>query len=282
MIKNLIILVFVTSAISCSFIDGNDESPMFLSFSDNVQLTTSADQGAATEDIFAVSVYADGFNVGVFNLPAEVPILSDDSDVAINVLPVINNNAQNDRPLEYPFYESIDLNLPFAANTSVVIDPSFTYRSDSQFLYTEDFEDQHRITQNVDGNDNIAIIKDGNARSGDFGGTITTDVDNPFFEKSTLSTFSVADVNNTFVYLELDYKNEIPLRVGILGITGNQARRIYRIQLNESEEYKKLYLDITAEVLNNNFESFQLLFSNLAGETDFGSISIDNVKLISF
>jgi len=282
MINKIIILLLSISVASCSFIDGNDESPMYLSISDDVRLSVIADQGANTESIFAVSVYADGFNIGVYNLPAEVPVLSDNSDVNISISPVIFNNGQNDRPLEYPFYQSLDTTLNFVANTSVTIAPSFTYRSDSQFLYLEDFEDAHIIAQNVGGNENIAITRDGNARSGDFGGTITTDEDNPFFEKSTFTIFPVADVNNTFVFLELDYKNDIPLRVGILGITGNQGRRVYKIQLKESDTYNKIYLDLTEEVLRNNFDGFQLLFSNISGDDDYGSISLDNIKLISF
>jgi len=267
---------------SCSLFDGFEEEPMYISFSEDPSLVVGPDEGADTHDIFGVSVYADGFNVGVFNLPADVPVLDNNTETDLSVFAVIRNNGQGDRPLEYPFYKSIEISRSFEPGGSVPVNPKFEYKDDLNFLYIEDFEDQHRITENIDGSDTIVIEKVGDARSGSFSGAIMTSEANPFFEKATFNTFNSADINNTFAYLEMDYKNDIPFRVGIIGIIGNQAERQYKIQLSISEEWNKIYLDLTPEILTNNYTSYKLLFSSLPGDTDYGTVQIDNVKLITF
>jgi hypothetical protein len=274
------LLIFVFN--SCSFFDSFDEEPMYLSFAEDPTLVVSADQGENTNGIFGVSVYADGFNIGVFNLPADVPVIDANTETDFNVFAVVRNNGQGDNPIEYPFYEPLEFSQPFVPGGSVTVGPDFKYKEGLNFLYLEDFEGQHRITENIDGSDTVVIEKFNDPRSGQFSGAITTSEDNPFFEKATLNTFISADINNTFAYLELDYKNEIPFRVGIIGIVGNQAQRVYKIQLNTSDDWNKLYLDLTPEILTNNYTSYKLLISNLPGDTDYGTVQFDNIKLITF
>jgi hypothetical protein len=276
-----IILSFVLIS-SCSFFDGFDEIPMYLSFSDDVNLTTRSDEGADTEGIFAVSVFADGFNIGVFDLPAEVPVLGQGEDTDISVFGVVRNNAQADNSVAYNFYEPIQFVRPFSAGENVPVDLDFNYRDNINFLYIEDFEGQHRIIENLDDNPDNAIVQSTDARNGSFSGSITSSDDNPFFEKATLNTFLASDINNTLAYLELDYKSEVPFRIGILGIIGNQGQRLYKLQVSPSDDWNKLYLDLTEEILANNFTGFKLLFSNLPAEDDFGTVMLDNIKLITF
>ncbi len=281
-LKILFITVCALSFSACSFFDGFDADPMYFSFSEDPSLVVSAGQGEDTQGILGVSVYADGFNVGVFDLPADVPVIDEDAETVIDILPVVRNNGQGDNPIEYPFYESISFSRAFNPGESFAVSPEFKYKDGLNFLYLEDFEGQHRITEDIDGSDTVVIQKVNDPRSGQFSGAITTSEANPFFEKATLNTFSSADINNTLVYLELDYKNEIPFRVGIIGIAGNQAQRVYKIQLNSSEDWNKLYLDLTPEILTNQYTSYKLLISNLPNDTDYGTVQFDNIKLITF
>ena len=280
--KLIVIFTCFLFASSCSLFDSFDDVPMYLTFSDEVTLTTRADEGANTQDIFAVSVFADGFNIGVFELPADVPVLDDDNETNISVFAVVRNNGQGDNAVPYLFYEPIEFTSTFSPGEFIPVDLDFSYIEDLSFLYIEDFEGQHTIVQNIDEDENIIIEQSADALTGAFSGSITTSEDHPFFEKSTLNTFLVEDLNNTFGYMEVDYRSDVPFRLGILGIAGIQADRVYKIQLNPSEEWNKLYLDLTDEILANNFTAFKLLFSNLTGETDFGTVEFDNIKLVTF
>lgn len=281
--KNFFIVCLITLCTSCTFFDAFDDEPMFLSFDDNPEVAVDiALQGEGTEDIIGVSVFADGFNIGVFGLPADVPVLDDNDNTDISVRAVIENNAQVDNPLAYPFYAPIEFNRPFSPGETIDVEPEFNYVDGIKFLLVEDFEEDHTIIENIDGQESFVIERVSDSRSGQFSGSITTSENNPFFEKGTLNTFVAADINNTFAYLELDYKNEVPFRVGVLGIIGGTAQRVYKIQLTTTDEWKKLYLDITPEILANNFDFYKVIFSNLPGDTDFGTVQFDNIKLIIF
>ena len=45
---------------------------------DDVEIETTVQQGLPTHGIRDVSVYADGFSIGVYNLPVDVPVLESD------------------------------------------------------------------------------------------------------------------------------------------------------------------------------------------------------------
>ncbi|MDA8693487.1 hypothetical protein N9L92_05430, partial [Saprospiraceae bacterium] len=164
-IKIFVILICFVSVYSCSLFDGFDEIPMYLTFSDEVSLITVPEEGANTQDVLGVSVFADGFNIGVFELPADVPVLDDNSETDLSIFGVVRNNGQSDNLLAYPFYAPIDFTRPFESGEFVPVNLDFRYRDDLNFLYLEDFEGQHTIILNIDEDEDIVIGQSTDARS---------------------------------------------------------------------------------------------------------------------
>lgn len=266
---------------SCTFFDDFEEVPMFLDV-ETVDFQSVSGQGSNTHGIEDISVYADGFNIGVFPLPAEVPVLDDNNSTKITIRPVVRINGQQDNPVEFPFYDGLEYEFDFLPDSRRIIEPVFKYRDDVRFIFIEDFEGQHRISLDIDQNSSFTIRKSQDARSGTFSGSITTSNTSPFWEKAALDIYPVSDVSSSLIYLEMDYKCEVEFRVGIIGYNGTIAKREYKIVLLPSEEWNKLYLDISPEILSNNFEQYQLVFSSLPNAINFGEVQFDNIKIVAF
>ncbi len=279
--RHIVGILMMSMACSCSLVDSFDEEPMFLEI-DKVDLQTEILQGAPTHDIEAISVYADGFNIGVFPLPASVPVLDDDATTMIDILPVIKNNGQGNNRVEYPFYEGLNFPLQFEPLKVTNLDLVFNYRDDVNFIWIEDFENPHSLIVDVDGNSDVSFSRDSDALSGEFAGKVTTTAENPRFEKASSQIFPAADVRESVVYIELDYKSEIAFRIGIIGYRSMQGTRLYKIELVPNQEWTKLYLDLTQEINIGDFDEYQIVLSSGLINSDLGSLWIDNIKLTHF
>jgi len=281
--KNLFIF-FLLSLVSCSLLDSFDDIPIFL-ISENVTLTTSAEQGANTQKILDLSIYENGTNIGVFNIPSDIPVLNSNegSDkVLVGVRAGIRNNGAANNPVEYPFYATQEYEFDYEAEKRIPFDLDFKYRDDTKFDFVEGFEGTHIFNTNLDLDSEVTIIKSSQSLSGQFAGKITIDADNPNFEFASDFRFSIDNVGSFPVYLELDYKNEIPFQIGILGFNQSLGRRDYKIVLIESEEWNKIYIEFTNEITQSGIEEYQLIFRNANNSDQFGSIWIDNIKLVHF
>jgi len=149
----LILLVILGA--SCALFDNFNEEPMFLQIS---EATFRPPVGVhPSHDIRDVWVFADGFNVGIFELPARVPILGSDS-VDINLLPGIRDNGFTNSARDFPFYKPTVLTLPFEANSVEEIDLETSYLDGILFGLDEDFESSNVFTADVD-NDTLSFLE---------------------------------------------------------------------------------------------------------------------------
>ncbi len=279
MIKTIPILV-CSLLLSCSFFDASDELPMILEVNE-VSLTTVANEGSNSHNISAVSVFADGFSIGVFEVPSLIPVLDLDNnrETVLDIFPVIRNNGIGSNPIHYPFYTSKEFSFAFEEEKIIPLDLEFKYVENSSFVVIEDFEGSHIIQDNIDGNPDIEFEKSSDAIYGSFCGKITTTADNPIFEKASSFRYSKDEVQNSPVYLEIDYKNSIPFQIGVLKYSGLSGNRQYKIVLVGTSEWNKIYIELTEELGGTNYNEFQLLFGS-AASNDIGSVWIDNIKLV--
>ena len=115
------------------------------------------------------------------------------------------------------------------------------------------------------------------------------DKDNALFEAATNTIFEGLPINNTRVFLEMDYRNDVQFAVGLIGHAINIAEaKEYFIVLNEREEWNKIYIDLT-EILNQSgFNQYQVTmtavipFENGDFVQDEGNLYFDNMKIVHF
>ncbi|NNK89680.1 MAG: hypothetical protein HKO89_03660 [Saprospiraceae bacterium] len=265
---------------SCSIFDSSDDVPMYVQVN-SASLSTTPNQGSNSNKINDVSVYTDGFTIGLFPLGRHIPVLDENNDgmSTVNIFPVIRKNGQKDNPIQYPFYNSHEFIYPFEEDKLIPLDLEFQYVENASFIINEDFEGSHIIKQSIDGIPETEFKKSGEAEYGLFCGKMTTTEDHPFFEEATSFRYKREDLANSPIFMELDYKNDIPFRVGVVKYSGLAGSREYKIILTESSEWNKIYLELTSELGGNDYDEFQILFG-APGSGVVGNVWIDNIKIL--
>lgn len=269
--------------LSCSLFDTFDEVPMFLDIS-SVELKTTSEQGLNNHNISAIEVFADGFSVGVFSLPAKVPVLSSGgSNVEVSIFPVIRNNGITSNPVRYPFYKDDAMTLQFEAGIDKLIVPIFEYRTDAVVNTICDFEVNNCITFDFDQNLNVRFMQSTETMFGDFCGKITIEEANTFFEKASFDAINKSSLGNNIVFLEMDYRCENDFGVGlVLSGSGEPDFPAYKLVLNEQETWNKIYIEVSQLLTSTNIETFRVLIGTPTTTTSPGSIWVDNIKLVHF
>ena len=272
-------LIFLAS---CTFFDNPDLVPMYFNF-EEVNLETNADQGVNSHNIKDVSVYADGFSIGVYNLPVSVPVLNTDESLKLDVLAVVRNNGIASNPIEYPFYKSLAYEFDFEAGQSMDLPLTFEYAEQAKIINVADFEVSNTLTVDIDGDSDIDFIRSSDTPYGSFAGKITTTADSPIFVKSSFNRINREDVLNGPVFLELDYRNTIDFNVGIVRYEpGNFEVPFFIVGLVEQEEWNKVYIELTPYLGDDIIEEFTIMIGSSPQDTSLGTVEIDNVRLVHF
>jgi len=277
-VKYISLFALCISLMCC---DNFDDEPMFLSISE-ADLTTTSGQGLATHRIQDAWVYADGLSIGVFELPAIVPVLSSDEKVEIDIFGGIRNNGLALSPLQYSFFERLKLNLDFVPGETKAISPSFVYRDGAKVAFLEDFEGSAMFTEDCDGDDTSFVGTTSDPEHVVYGnrcGIIALNTENELFQQATFEIFNEDDFGASQVFVEMDFKCDIPFSFAYVGQTGNIKSKRFPIVLNPTEEWTKTYIDLSSSLNGGEFDSYQLMLAGVPID-GAGTIWVDNIKLI--
>ena len=275
----IFILLLMTS---CSFFDNQDTLPMYFEI-DEVSLQTGPGQGFNTHNIDAVSVFADGFSIGVYKLPANIPVLQTREELDLSIFGVIRNNGIAANPVQYPFYAPLDFNYEFMPGESRQLDLEFSYDDMAKVINVGDFESFNALALGFDNNPDIEFIRSAETEFGNFCGKITVDQNNLSFQKTTFSRILRSEVIQGSIFLEMDYRNEIPFSLGILLFREDGLIvPFYKLVLTEQEEWNKIYLELSNELADNQTAEFSVLVGTPPGNSNTGSVWVDNIKILHF
>ncbi|MEZ4962783.1 MAG: hypothetical protein R2830_23360 [Saprospiraceae bacterium] len=229
--------------------------------------------------------------IGMFELPATIPVLAEGTQI-LSIDPVIKANGNSFYLQPYPFYERYYGTVQFTPTEDAVVVPVTQYVADAKFDFIEDFEgSQHLFGYNLDGNDStfVSISKD-DVREGAFSGKISLDTTNYYMSAATDSYYILDYATAGRVFLEVDYKNEVPIEFGLVAVdnTGTLVPNFEFVVLPKSE-WNKIYFDLTdlvrtAASVDKFFIAFQTYIPIQNGQLtlDKANVYLDNIKLITF
>ncbi len=269
---------------SCDVFRNDELDPVFLDITD-INLVTEPGQGENTHNIRDAWIIADGNDVGVFELPVRVPLL-DPQPIDVRVFAGIRRDGQEAFPIEYPFFdvEAFTVEEPSGTVLSKSID--IKYRSTTKFEMIADFDVSNPFNQNQDDYDGsyMDIVQD-DLIPGNNAGIIYVNKENPVFEAQTGIPFNASDIIGQKPYLELDYRGNAPLVIGVKKFfVGNLFQTDYIIILKESEEWNHLYLSLEEFLSDPDIEEYRLILNvDIEGlEEEEVYAYVDNVKLLRF
>jgi hypothetical protein len=120
----------------------------------------SISQKITHADIFMFdSTGNESISLGVFELPATIPVLNKGS-FSLNIDPVIKANGSSLSLQSYPFYTRFSRTINLKSDAPQAVKPTTTYNEDAVFEVIEDFENSNILfSVERDGNTNTAVVR---------------------------------------------------------------------------------------------------------------------------
>ena len=266
---------------SCSLITPEINIPAYI-YIEKITLPTTnyATEGSNSSKITDAWVYIDNKLIGIYELPAKIPIL-DQGDHKLTIRAGIKVNGIAATRAYYPFYDLFEQNINLKPETTDTVKPAVRYYPSTGFFqWMEDFESGGISLMKYSTSDTI-IEKTSNPQlvfEGSYSGIAHLDNTKKYLMSATINNY-VLPVGNNPVFLEMNYKTNN--KIGI-GLYANGTQRIAVITLNRCDYWNKIYINLTPMVNSvTNVTNFKI-FIEAYKEDDVDSplLLFDNIKLL--
>ncbi len=246
-------------------------------------------EGSESQEITDVWVYVDDQQMGVFQLPALFPVLAKGKH-KLEIRPGIKLNGISSTRVPYPFYHPIVYdNFNFVPDSVLNLGNIKTkYYDNTKFAWLEDFEGSFisiqesetsdtTLNQTTPANNPEAFLSSNSSYSG----KIVLTQDHPMYWGYTFDAYDLPR-DGTPVALELNFKTDTPMVVGVLTSLPGDFKWDDLVYLNKSPEWNKIYINIAPTTSRySNAYDFKIYFRAIIGsDADTGNIYIDNIKLL--
>ena len=259
---------------------------------DSASLVTNyAAQGSASSNITDVWVTVDGKNIGVYELPATIPVLAS-GDVKVQLQAGIKKNGiASLRPI-YPFYTSYICYPQLERRRCDTLRPSFSYHTTVSFDFKDNFEDAGVKFTAVDSSKGMSkswdkrdlLVIAGEENFSHYAGMITLGPGENYFE---VETNSLLERHRTYTFMELDYCMSENMEVGIYyQLNGHNIQSpicgVYRTGKPNERNWRKIYINLTEAVNGNSLVSkYKVYFKAVKSVSDSAVFLFDNIKIVN-
>jgi hypothetical protein len=269
-------------ASGCNMVNPVEKLPTYISidsfdFQGNTNVT-----GSNSHRISSVFVFLNNQSIGIFDLPATFPVIMDKPGKLMFTAGV-NYNGMHSYQIQYPFYLSDTITLDPATSPDVTqhVVPVARYYPSVKFSYMQDFENYLSAPFINAGSDtSITVGTGGEALDGKFG-LITISSTHDSSVNITRDGFAMPA--NSDLYLEMDYKSNIPITIGLQTLFNGDTKQAYIVGFNPRDTWGKVYIDLRTFVSTYQGGTYKLLVRAVrtAGITE-GKVMIDNLKIVHF
>lgn len=269
----------------CELIDKAEQIPAYLHIESIPLYDNSAiNEGTLSSRIVDAWVYIDDQLIGAFELPCTFPVLLE-GEHSVEIFAGIYLNGVKTTRVYYPFYNSWSENVTLVSDSVVTIAPAVTYSSSIKLPFQENFELGGVVLEN-DLQSLTSLQKTALAEEvfeGNYSGKIVlNDTDSVYLGVSILGYDLPTAGGN--VFLELDYKSEADIIIGVYAIKSSQILKLEVAGILPKDEWSKIYINLTPTVFRENdaLEFKVLIGSYLPSGVSEATVLIDNLKLIHF
>lgn len=246
-------------------------------FQGNTALT-----GSNSHRINSVFVFLNNQSIGIYDLPVTFPIILDKPG-KLMLTPGINYNGMRSYQVQYPFYlsDSLTISPDLGTNSTRIIVPTARYYPTVKFAYRQDFENYASAPfVNAGSDTSIGVSDNPDPLEGKYGSIIISSSKDSSVN-ITRDAFPLPA--NSEVYLEMDYKTNIPLTIGMQTIVGNEVKRAYLLGLNPRTTWGKVYIDLRTFASTFQGDSYNLILRAVrTSDVNEGRVQIDNLKIVHF
>lgn len=236
-----------------------------------------------------VNVYVNNKNLGCWQLPCKVPVLhtSATDSATVVLLPAFRKTGMNRTISGYPFFNVLrKKKLLVPGETYNVSDdpPVYKYSSYAHFPYFETFSNSSSFSPTDTSYSTQCFyptVVDGRSV-----GEIVLNGSDDKFDVASIGIN--LPVYNYYVYLEVTYKTENNIDVGLKISTGSSPNAVHQIGgiYPSNGEWKTIYFDISGILYSYNYTGASVTTANivLSGNSNpklpSTHFEIDNIKVI--
>ncbi|SRR5690606_34653975 len=277
-------LLFLWTSQGCQLINPPEPIPTYLVIDSLDFIVQDPDkEGTGRQQIQCVWVYLDNDALGVFDLPTQIPILSENSGL-LRIVPGVIYGGMKDFVVPYPFFQADTAMYHPNPGGEIRLQPRTHYFPDVRFAWKEDFEVGNSwIPANVGLEDDTSLHRINQPDlvfEGNGAGMIALDQKHPFSENITNNGFPLSESN---AYVELHYKSTAPFEVGLLVQGSGQIVVEYLFGVHPQDEWNKIYFGLSSFLSTYKGSSYRLMIrSHLPEGQETGYVLIDNMKILSF
>ena len=257
--------------------------------------TVNAPGGAAHQKLPHAWVYVDNVFLGGFPVPGGIPVLAE-GEKEIEIYPGIRENGSRQTPTLYPLMGAFKQNVQLVAGQTVTVTPIASYFNivTSPVGGVENFDGASVFPfDDLDG-DNSTFLEVGSADGfeGKYGllKVDTSHVANWVMIRQVME--GLPTNGDRPIFLEMHYKNDTPFEVRLFGSnqTGSDTEVIPLFQFNNSENWNKIYINLTDFIASSKYPQYQIQFRTTLPidlttgkyvQTQ-GNVYFDNIKVLYF
>jgi len=281
----LIFSLFLLSLVACK--DTSEQIPAYLELK---PFEVMAPGGVSWQKITDGWLYVDGEFLGAYTLPAVVPVLAEGENEVI-LFPGVKENGIDATPNIYPYLTKFTKAYNLQGGQTTVVQAVTDYDSDIVYAFgigRGDFDGGSFIAlenRDSDGTIDATLTTDGAF----FGKCLLMQVDtaHPVMDISTEAMENLPVLGAPEVWLELNYKTDVPFFLYMLSGPQQQSQGVF--QFNLSEEWNKIYINLTGTLVTTQNPVQRLFFRlSLPKNADgtytqtSGTVRLDNIRVVHF
>lgn len=284
--KLLYVLLAALFFTSCRVTDPDEQEPSFI-FIDAISLKTTASQGSSSHNITDVWVYANDDIVGVFDIPAVVPVLKT-GKTKISVYGGIKNNGFGTTRIRYPFYAAFDSTLELSALSEHHFQPVFEYTANADVDNRRNFETANYLVAGPNNEANLDVIIDPLlAVNGNKFCALTLNANESYLH--FIDDLDLDVLPGAVAFLEMDYSCDNSFTCGVYVIQDGSTEKYPVLTLVPTTSvtglnptWNKIYLDLGGIAGSYpNADNFRFYVEAISNESTTPSILLDNIKVVN-
>ena len=281
----LLLFCYIFLCFGCEIFDKPEQIPSYIKIEAvGLQDNASINEGSLSNKIVDVWIYIDDQLIGAFELPCLFPVLLE-GEHEIAVYAGIYMNGVRTTRVYYPFYSVWKDSINLVPDSIVTLSPVVTYHDLIKMPLHESFEsagvnleaDQKSVAVLTKTSDKSEVFE------GNYSGKVVLNKDDSIYLGVSIQEYQLPTAGG-HVFLEMDYKTEADIIVGLYAIKPAQILQLEVAGVKPRDEWGKIYINLTPTVFRENDAlSFKIFLGSVlpAGKTE-ATILIDNIKLIHF
>ena len=268
------------------------------------QYAPSSEDGFYTSNIDVVELFAyfEGDNaetrLGAFELPCTVPVLREGKMKYLTINPAVKQGGISGTHISYPFYQPIQLENVELTATDTTFLGTYDSAAHDYLLHAHYYPKGNRLRVLAECyfeptsfstcfDSNVVWVSDdpAGACTGQGYGRIHLDDTVPILNFGFADSNEFNPANSRILYLEMDFKIDMPLWIHMLGFLTGSSGTITSMPvqaLNPTNQWKKIYINLGRTWSQFNYNVPLSIYFQAVNEKNInGDLLIDNIKVLT-